>query len=131
MHLIKQLNSLENGKMTNEIKNMKSMTAQTNMKYFFEKNEFNPKLGQLFQHKYGGVYQYKDLQWNNELQNYDVIYEHIWPFESKEYKKTLTEFKESFKVINEEELTKFKSLGQEQAQQWIAENKINKKNIFK
>lgn len=117
--------------MTKETKNMQEMTRQTDMKYFFEKNEFTPKAGQLFQHKYGGVYEYKAVEWNNDLNINEVIYEHIWPFEPKEYKKPLSEFKESFKNIGEDDLIKFKALGQEKAQQWIATNKNSKKNIFK
>lgn len=117
--------------MTKDNKSMQEMTRQTNMKYFFEKNEFNPKVDQLFQHKYGGIYQYKKVEWNNELSIHEVIYEHIWPFESKEYKKPLSEFKESFKQIEQEDFINFKALGQEKTQEWIATNKNSKKNIFK
>lgn len=62
------------------------------------------QLGELFKHTDGGFYQLYYVSASTVDQSLWVVYEHVWPFESKVWHRPLDEWKSRFTQVQESEL---------------------------
>jgi hypothetical protein len=83
-----------------------------------------------YQHKYGGIYVYRDTVINKSNNDEEMIlYEHVYPFNKKFYVKKKQEFNESNKLLSSEELDLLLSKSKDDFQKEITEKKNqNRKN---
>jgi hypothetical protein len=82
---------------------------------------------QFFQHTDGGFYRFKEFSTSTVDQSTWVIYEHVWPFETKTWHRPLAEWESRFTPVSATVIVEAVKGSREAAQEEIIRRRTERK----
>ena len=83
-----------------------------------------PVVGQIYQHRYGGLYIVESVATHTDTKERLVVYEHLFPFEPETWARPLNEWtSDRFKEVSGKEYIEFTKQDREEFKKQILESK--------
>lgn len=87
-------------------------------------------MDRYYQHKYGGIYRYLINCINTDSKKEMIVYEHVFPYDKKNYCRNINEFNNNFKLLTHEEYIKIINSDRHTMKNMIDDMKTNNKTLF-